>query len=84
MSKKIMRLWVDNRLDNQIEKSFDEIKSEFMDSEYYERYLSDDVSYIRDMLLQFLTMKDGLHASFDNDDFEELYDYIRVATRGIL
>ncbi len=78
-----MKLWIDNRLDSETEKTFDEIKEEFINSKFFKEYKESEHIYLRDALINYLATTDGLHASFDNDDFERLYVYIRVTTRGL-
>lgn len=77
-------LWVGNRLDGEIQKPFSDVLEEFKNSSYFERYIFEPETYLRDMLLLFITAKDGLNSTYDVEDptdFEDLYDYIRAEVK---
>lgn len=76
-----IKLWIENRLDNEVERSYSDIWEEFKYSKYFEEYVFEPHSTIREKLIHFITFKDGLNASYDLPDFEALYDYVREASK---
>jgi len=76
-----IKLWIENRLDNEIDKPYEEVANGFRTSSYFERYVFETFTTLRDMLLLYLASKDGENATFEPEDFESFYDYMRVEVK---
>lgn len=66
-----MKLWRENRLDQEWESTFEEIYQGFKNSEWY------DVPYpLERKLSLYMTDSKYLNSTFERDDFHKLVDYI--------
>ena len=69
-----MKFWKNNRLDEEFEIHPSEVLDKFLESEHYKNWL-EGCNFDR-CLRGFLTDKDGLSSTFENEDYEKLADYI--------
>lgn len=71
-----MKLWKENRLDQEWESTFEEIYQGFKASEWY------DVPYpLERKLALYMTDSKYLNSTYEKDDFLKLVDYI-IKRRG--
>ncbi|GAI71785.1 unnamed protein product, partial [marine sediment metagenome] len=71
-----MKLWRENRLDQEWESTFEEIYQRFKASEWY------DVPYpLERKLALYMTDPKYLNSTYEKDDFLKLVDYI-IKRRG--
>lgn len=73
-----MKLWKENKIDQEYELSHKEIIEGFKKSSYYKRYKNPDDIDLDYALRLYITSKDGLNSIFGKyDDFDKLYEYAR-------
>ncbi len=74
---KVFKFWKDNRVDNEFEKTQDDLERLFRqwlpgkEKEWLEYYSSEVV------IRSFLTDKDGVSSVFKESDFWEIYDFLK-------
>lgn len=69
-----MKLWKENRTDQQWELSMEEIAEQFASSQYSPHVIKH--WRLERCLRAFLTAPDGLNSVFDEEDFDELYTIV--------
>lgn len=77
MDNKTIKLWLENRLDGEIEKPYTEVLEAFKASSYFERYIFEPFTDLADMLDLFITAKDGLNSTYEIKDFIALRDEVK-------
>ncbi|MBN2769033.1 MAG: hypothetical protein JXQ68_08000 [Campylobacterales bacterium] len=73
-------LWIGNNINQEEQKSYQEIKDLFMASKFYQEYKKGQ--WLESCLKLFIFDKEGLNASYEEKDFTDLYNYINKEVRG--
>ena len=74
-----MKLWKGNLLKGEYEATLEEIYNGFMESIHYLRWIQHKTKCdLRGSLAMYLiSSDDGLASTFEQDDFNKLYEYIK-------
>ena len=68
LEKNTLKIWKDNRLDQEESITFQEVIKKFKKSENWADYIFTSMS-LEEALSLFMASKDGLNCTYENEDF---------------
>lgn len=77
MSKETLKIWKENRLDQDETLSFQEVIKKFKNSEYWGEYIFTSMS-LEEALTLFMASKNGLNCTYENEEFQELLSFLKL------
>ena len=69
-----MKIWIENKVENEIEISFEEIAQKFFNSEIFKQAEKED--RFERLFLLFLADKNGLNCTYEQKDYAPLFEYV--------
>lgn len=73
--KTMIKLWRENRLDQEWQITTQDLAKGFIESEYHKRYL--DGMLLERCIRGYVTASDGLNSVFEEKDFDEIFKSVR-------
>lgn len=77
MSKETLKIWKENRLDQEETLSFQEVIKKFKNSEYWGNYIFTSMS-LEEALTLFMASKNGLNCTYEKEEFQELLSFLKL------
>lgn len=77
MSKETLKIWKENRLDQEETLSFQEVIKKFKNSEYWENYIFTSMS-LEEALTLLMASKNGLNCTYEKEEFQELLSFLKL------
>ena len=77
LEENILKVWKDNRLDQEESITFQEVIKKFKKSENWADYIFTSMS-LEEALSLFISSKDGLNCSYENEDFQKLLSFLKT------
>ena len=72
----VIRLWIGNKLDNEILMSYEDVITGFLESEFYKNYKDpSNQMFMEHFIRTYITFPEGLNASFDIEEYNNFYEY---------
>lgn len=76
----MIKLWRENRLDQEWEIKLQNLAKGFVESEYYKRYM--EGMLLERCIRGYITASDGLNSVFEERDFNEIFSAVRKECNG--